>query len=486
MVSVSIEILLLSIFLLLCLPKTSNILIKQIGLFSSFFLFFFSLVFWIFFDQSTSKIQFVEKFSWLFETNNFFVLGLNGISLFFIILTTLLIPVCLLASWNIELFLKEYFIAFLILEIFLILVFCVSDVFLFYIFFESVLIPMYLIIGIWGSRQRKIRAAYLFFLYTLFGSLVMLSAIGYLYTKTGTTDYESLLNFQFAEFEQKILWLAFFFSFASKIPMFPVHLWLPEAHVEAPTAGSVVLAGILLKLGVFGFVKFSIPLFSKASYFFTPIVLTFSVIGIIYGSFTAIRQSDFKRIIAYTSIAHMNLVVMGIFSFNLIGLEGAIIQSISHGFVSSALFLIIGIVYDRYHTRTVRYFGGIAQTMPIFVIFFLIFSMANIALPGTSSFVGEFLILCGVFKQSPIAGVFGALGIVLSGAYSLWLFNRISYGNVKIFFLEKFLDLNKREFFVLLPLLLGTLFLGIFPQAFLEPLHMSIAHLLEVVQTSME
>jgi len=437
---------------------------------------------WIFFDESTAKMQFVNETYWVSQTNNNFTIGLDGISLFFLLLSTLLIPICLLASWNIKVFLKEYVMGFIFLEILLVLVFSVSDVFLFYIFFESVLIPMYLIIGIWGGRQRKIRAAYLFFLYTLFGSLLMLLGITYIYSVTGSTDYETLMCFRFSNLEQKTLWIAFFFSFASKIPMIPFHLWLPEAHVEAPTAGSVILAGILLKLGVYGFLRFSVPLFPEASYYFTPVILTLSVMGIIYASFTAIRQSDFKRIIAYTSIAHMNLVVMGIFSFNMVAIEGVIIQSVSHGFVSSALFLIIGVVYERYHTRMVKYYGGLAQTMPLLIIFFLIFSMANIALPGTSSFVGEFLILCGVFKNTTICGFFSATSIILGGAYSLWLYNRISYGGIKRPYLEKFLDLNKREFFMLLPLLVGTLLLGLVPQIFLSTLHMGVTNLLEAVQ----
>jgi proton-translocating NADH-quinone oxidoreductase chain M len=284
------------------------------------------------------------------------------------------------------------------MEFFLIGVFCVLDLLLFYIFFESVLIPMFLIIGIWGSRERKIRAAYFFFLYTLLGSVLMLLSILYIYYQIGTTDYEILLSFSFSKTEQKILWFTFFLSFASKVPMLPVHLWLPEAHVEAPTTGSVILAGILLKLGTYGFIRFSLPLFPEACFYYAPFVYAISATGIVYTSLTAIRQSDFKRIIAYTSIAHMNLVMLGIFSFNTIGIEGALLQSISHGFVASALFLIIGVVYDRHHTRMVKYFGGLVHVMPIYTFIFLFFTMANIGLPGTSSFVGEFLILVGSYK----------------------------------------------------------------------------------------
>jgi proton-translocating NADH-quinone oxidoreductase chain M len=367
------------------------------------------------------------------------------------------------------------------MESFLILVFCVRDLLLFYIFFESVLIPMFVIIGVWGSRERKVRASYMFFLYTLFGSVLMLLSILYIYFTVGTTDYEILLTHNFTTIEQRFIWLAFFASFASKIPMLPVHIWLPEAHVEAPTAGSVVLAGILLKLGSYGFIRFSLPLLPEASLYFTPLVYTLSILGVIFTSLTAIRQTDLKRIVAYTSVAHMNLVMIGVFSFNIVGLEGAILQSLSHGFVSSALFLIIGVVYDRHHTRMVSYYAGLAHTMPIFTIVFLIFTMANIALPGTSSFVGEFLLLAGAFKVSTVATFFGASGMVLGGCYSLWLFNRMVYGNLKIQYLSNFQDLTLKEFFVFLPLLFGTFFMGIYPEIFLDVIHGSVCNLISQI-----
>jgi proton-translocating NADH-quinone oxidoreductase chain M len=367
------------------------------------------------------------------------------------------------------------------MEAFLIVVFCAMDLLLFYIFFESVLIPMFLIIGIWGSRERKIRAAYMFFLYTLIGSVLMLLGILYIYYTVGTTDYEVLLQFEFSELEQKVLFLAFFASLATKIPMLPVHIWLPEAHVEAPTAGSVVLAGIALKLGSYGFLRFSLPLFPEACLYFAPLVYTMAILAVIYTSLTAMRQTDFKRIIAYTSVAHMNLVMIGIFSFNIIGLEGAIIQSLSHGFVSSALFLIIGVVYDRHHTRMVKYYGGLVHVMPIFVTIFLIFTMANIALPGTSSFVGELLLLAGAYKANTTATFLGATGMVLGGGYALWLFNRVCYGNLKLQYLSQFSDVNKREFFVFLPLLLGTFVLGIYPEIFLDPIHTSVLNLVNYI-----
>jgi len=378
-------------FILLFIPSSHKSLLRSVALSCSCLTFVFSLFLWVFFNNSIGTFQYVEKFLWIPILNINFPIGLDGISLFFILLTTLLIPLCLLASWgSIQVNLKKYLIAFLVMEFFLIGVFCILDLLLFYIFFESVLIPMFLIIGIWGSRERKIRASYFFFLYTLLGSVLMLLSILYIYYQVGTTDYEVLLTFSFSSLEQKIMWFTFFASFATKVPMVPVHLWLPEAHVEAPTAGSVILAGVLLKLGTYGFIRFSLPLFPEACFYFAPFVYGMSVVGVVYTSFTAIRQSDFKRIIAYTSVAHMNLVMIGLFSFNIIGIEGAILQSLSHGFVASALFLIIGVVYDRHHTRMVKYYGGLVHTMPIYVFIFLFFTMANIGLPGTGSFVVNF------------------------------------------------------------------------------------------------
>lgn len=477
--------LLLGFFIVLFIPRHKKQLIRSVGLATSFLTLFFSFFVWILFDDSTPKLQLVNETVWLSQSNINFTLGVDGISLFFLLLSTLLIPICLLASWSsVNVYVKEYFLAFLLMEVLLVLVFSVSDLLLFYLFFESVLIPMYIIIGVWGSRERKIRAAYMFFLYTLFGSVLMLLGIIYIFVVVGSTDYETLLSHDFSDLEQKVLWFSFFASFSSKVPMLPVHIWLPEAHVEAPTAGSVVLAGILLKLGTYGFLRFSLPLFPLASYYFAPLVYTLSVIGVIYTSLTAIRQTDLKRIIAYTSVAHMNLVVMGLFSFNTVGLEGAIIQSISHGFVSSALFLIIGVVYDRHHTRVVKYYSGLVHTMPLFTTIFLLFTMANIALPGTSSFVGEFLLLAGIFKMSTTGALLGALGMVLGGAYSLWLFNRIVYGNLKLQYIDHFSDISKRELFVFMPLILGTLYMGVCPEIFLTSLHSSVVNLIETINPS--
>jgi len=471
---------LIGVILLLVTPSWNKNLLKTISLFITSLTFILSLGLWILFDKSTGNFQFVDKIFWAPNLNLNFTIGVDGISLFFIILTTLLIFLCLLTSWNsIHFNLKEYLISFLIMEFFLIGVFCVLDLLLFYVFFESVLIPMYLIIGVWGSRERKIRAAYFFFLYTLLGSVLMLLAVLYIYYQVGTTDYEVLLSTLLTPTEQKFLWLAFFASFATKVPMVPMHIWLPEAHVEAPTAGSVILAGVLLKLGTYGLIRFSFPLFPEASFYFTPLVYAIAVIGIIYTSFTAIRQTDFKRIIAYTSVAHMNLVIVGMFSFNNIGLEGAILQSLSHGFVASALFLIIGVVYERHHTRMVKYYGGLVHVMPVYIFIFLFFTMANIGLPGTGSFIGEFLILVGSYQLNSTITFFSATGMVLGGCYSLWLFNRIAYGNLKTQYLIDFIDVSKREFLIFFPLLFGTLIMGIYPNIFLDPIHMSVNFLLE-------
>jgi len=437
---------------------------------------------WGFFEKSTASFQFITTFFWLPNLNLNFTVGVDGISLFFIMLTTLLIPLCLLTSWNsVVEYLKEFLISFLLLNFFLISTFCILDLLFFYVFFESILVPMFLIVGVWGSRERKVLAAYYFFIYTLLGSVLMLLSILYVYYQVGSTNYEILLTFNFSNLEQKCIWFAWFFAFASKVPMVPLHLWLPEAHVEAPTSGSVILAGVLLKLGSYGFLRFTLPLLPAASFFFTPLIYTIAIISVIFTSFTAIRQTDFKRIIAYTSIAHMNLVIIGIFSFNIIGLEGSILQSLSHGFVASALFLIIGVVYDRHRTRIIQYYGGIASVMPIYCTVFLFFTMANISFPGTSSFIGEFLILVGSFKVNKIITFIGSTGIVIGGLYSLWLLNRICFGNLKTQYNFKFLDLNLREIIVFIPLIFGTLIVGVYPEIFTKSYHVTINNLIEFI-----
>ena len=470
-------------FLVLFIPSQYKETIKVIVLSFSLAEFLLSLMMWMSFDNSSSRFQFVEVYNWIESSNIIFYLGVDGISLFFILLTTLLIPICLLASWDaIKFNEKEYFIAFLAMEALVIAVFCVLDIILFYVFFESVLIPMFIIIGVWGSRERRIRAAYMFFLYTLLGSVLMLLAILYIYYQAGTTDYQILLTTTFDPEVQKLLWLAFFASFAVKVPMLPVHIWLPEAHVEAPTAGSVILAGILLKLGSYGFLRFSLPLFPYASVYFTPFIYSFACIAVIYTSLTAIRQTDLKRIIAYASVAHMNLVLIGMFVYNLQGLEGSILQQLSHGLVSGALFLCVGVIYDRHHTRLVKYYSGLAHTMPIYIAIFMFFSMANIALPGTSSFVGEFLILAGAFQTNTTVCVLSATGMILGGGYSLWLFNRVAFGNIKVQYMKAFSDVDKREFATLLPLIVLTLVMGIYPEIFLDPMHVSCNNLLSQLE----
>ena len=453
--------------------------IRNISLFVSCITFLFSLFLWISFDEFTSKFQFVQSISWFHSWNIDFIIGIDGISLFFIILTTFLIPICILTSFEIIKYnVKEYYICFLLLESLLIITFSILDLIFFYIFFESILIPMFLLIGWWGSRERKIKASYYFFLYTLLGSLFMLLAILHIYVTYGTTNYQILIYTSFNPFLQKIYWLAFFASFAIKVPMFPFHIWLPEAHVEAPTAGSVLLAGILLKLGSYGFLRFSFPLFPIATIYFTPFIYTLSILAIIYTSLTALRQIDLKRIIAYASVAHMNLILLGMFSLTVQGIEGSILQMLSHGLVSSALFLCIGILYDRYHTRLIIYYGGLAHSMPFLAFILFIYIMANIALPGTSSFVGELLIFVGLFKHNATVTFFGATGMFLGGSYSLWLYNRICFGNIRNSFLGSFQDLTRREFYIHIPFIICIFIMGIYPNIFLKYMHMTVYNLI--------
>nr|YP_010199702.1 NADH dehydrogenase subunit 4 [Gracilaria domingensis]UAD89610.1 NADH dehydrogenase subunit 4 [Gracilaria domingensis] len=465
---------------LLIVPATNEYLCKLVALNTVCLTFLFSLVLWVQFDNTTALFQFSSTYDWIPSINLYYTIGIDGISLFFILLTTLLTIFCILVSWgSVQYLIKEYLICFLLLEFFLIQVFCVLDLLWFYIFFESVLIPMFLIVGIWGSRERKIRAAYQFFLYTLVGSLLMLLALLTIYFEVGTTDLQILWYYNFSELKQIIFWLAFFSSFAVKIPMIPFHIWLPEAHAEAPTAGSVILAGILLKMGGYGFLRFSIPMFPEASIYFSPLIFTLSIIAILYASLTTLRQIDLKKIIAYSSVSHMGFVTIGIFSLNLQGIEGSILLMVSHGLVSSALFLCVGVLYDRYKTRILKYYGGLMQVMPIFGIFFLFFTFANLGFPGTSSFVGELLVLVGIFQINRTLTFFAALGMILGAAYSIWLFNRISFGVLKTQYFTTFQDISRREFWILIPLTFLVLWIGIYPVSFLNEFHFSVLSLIE-------
>lgn len=470
---------LLGLFCLLVTPKTSVYNCRLVALYTSCLTFLSSLFLWICFDQSSSFFQFCKTINWLPYLNFYYVIGIDGISLFFILLTTFLIILCILVSWeSVSVYMKEYLLSFLFLEFLLIQVFSVLDVLLFYVYFESVLIPMFLIIGIWGSRERKIRAAYQFFLYTLIGSLLMLIALILIYYNTGTTDLQILWNFTFTENQQLFLWLAFFASFAVKIPMVPFHIWLPEAHAEAPTAGSVILAGVLLKMGGYGFLRFSIPMFPLATIYFTPLVYMLSLVAAVYASLTTLRQIDLKKIIAYSSVAHMGFVTIGIFTLNTQGVEGSIILMLSHGLVSSALFLCVGVLYDRHKTRIIKYYGGLVQVMPIYTIFFLFFSFCNIGFPGTSSFIGELLVLLGSLQSNIFLTFVTSFSIILSAGYSIWLLNRISFGLLKITYFTTFQDVSRREFWILSPLVFVILWMGLLPNFFLNEIHFSVANLL--------
>ena len=436
--------------------------ILNVSLLTTVFTFVVSLFIWIGFDNSNAGFQMVEKHEWL-GTGIAYHLGVDGISMLFVILTTLLMPLCILASWaSIEKRIKEYMIAFLILETLMIGVFVSLDIVLFYVFFEAGLIPMFIIIGVWGGKER-VYASYKFFLYTLLGSVLMLLAIMAMYWNAGTTDITQLLNHKFPAEMQTWLWLAFFASFAVKMPMWPVHTWLPDAHVQAPTAGSMILAGILLKLGGYGLLRFSLPMFPLASDYFAPMVFTLSVIAIIYTSLVALMQDDMKKVIAYSSIAHMGYVTMGTFAANTQGVQGAIFQMISHGFVSAALFFCVGVIYDRMHTREIAAYGGLANNMPKYAVAFMIFTMANVGLPGTSGFVGEFLTLIGVFRVNTWVALFAATGVILSAAYALWLYRRVVFGALEKESLKGLLDLSVREKFILYPLIALTIFFGVYP-----------------------
>lgn len=475
---------LLGVIIILGLPGQflrNNIdLDKEIALIISLVTFWISIIMWLNFDYFNPDFQMIVKFNWMSLSDTSFVLALDGISLFFILLTTFLMPICILSSWeSVKHLTREFVISLLILESLLIIVFLVLDLISFYIFFESTLIPMLFIISVWGSRKEKVKATFYLVLYTLIGSVFMLLGLFLIYREIGTLDYQILLNNQIDVNLQKWLWLAFFASFAIKIPMVPFHLWLPQAHTEAHLSGSIMLAGILLKLGGYGFLRFSLPLFPDACVYFTPFIFVLSIIAIIYASLTTLRQIDLKRIIAYSSVSHMGLVTLAIFSRNMIGVEAGIFLMIAHGITSSALFICVTVLYDKFHTRIVKYYRGIATTMPLFAIIFSIFSLANLGLPLTANFVGEFLVLLTTYQLNPIIGLFATTGVIFSAAYSLFLYNRVSFGSVSKYLanLPDNRDIGRREFYVFIPLVFLVLFLGIYPDLILNPLHASVFNL---------
>ena len=458
--------------------------IRSITLLTTVFTFVVSLFVWIGFDNSQSGFQMVEKAEWL-DSGISYQMGVDGISMLFVILTTFLMPLCILASWEaVQKRVKAYMIAFLLLETLMIGVFCALDLVLFYVFFEAGLIPMFIIIGVWGGK-RRVYASFKFFLYTLLGSVLMLLAIMAMYWNAGTTDIPTLLAHDFPASMQTWLWLAFFASFAVKMPMWPVHTWLPDAHVEAPTAGSVILAGILLKMGGYGFLRFSLPMFPLASDMFQPFVFTLSVIAIVYTSLVALMQEDMKKLIAYSSVAHMGYVTMGIFAMNTEGIDGAIFQMLSHGLVSSALFLCVGVIYDRMHTREIDAYGGLVNNMPKYAVVFLIFTMANVGLPGTSGFVGEFLTLLGVFRVNTWVALFAATGVILSAAYALWLYRRVVFGDLIKEALKSITDMTAREKAVFAPLVAMTLLLGVYPSLVTDIIGPSVGNLIAGVETAL-
>jgi NADH-quinone oxidoreductase subunit M len=428
------------------------------------------------FDPSSAEFQFVEKHPWLGIAS--YHMGVDGISLPFVILTTALMPICILASWtSIQKRVKEYMIAFLVLETLMIGTFSALDLVLFYLFFEGGLIPMFLIIGVWGG-PRRVYASFKFFLYTLLGSVLMLLAIMAMYWDAGTTDIPALLRHGFPLGLQKWAWLAFFASFAVKMPMWPVHTWLPDAHVEAPTAGSVILAAILLKMGGYGFLRFSLPMFPSASHDFAPLIFTLSVVAIIYTSLVALMQEDVKKLIAYSSVAHMGFVTMGIFAATTQGIAGGIFQMISHGIVSGALFLCVGVVYDRMHTREIAFYGGLVNRMPLYAAVFMVFTLANVGLPGTSGFIGEFLSLIGTFKVNTAVATLATLGVILSACYALWLYRKMVFGNLKPA-LAGIKDIGWRETLIFTPLVVLTILLGVAPKPVLDMSAASVAQLLD-------
>ena len=457
---------------------------KYVALFSSIANFFLSLFLWYSFDSSIAEFQFTEEKTWIKGFINYKI-GIDGVSILFVLLTTFIAPICIFSGINsIKFKIKEFFIAILVLETLMLGVFCSLDLVIFYLFFEGGLIPMFLIIGIWGGSKR-VYSAFKFFLFTLLGSVLMLIAIISIYWIVGTTDVVKLLDFRIPQEYQYFLWLAFFSSFAVKLPMWPFHTWLPDAHVEAPTAGSVILAAILLKMAGYGFIRFSLGLFPVASDYFTPLIFALSIVAIIYTSLIALMQDDMKKLIAYSSVAHMGFVTIGIFSLTQQGLEGSIIQMLSHGLISAALFLCVGILYDRLHSRMISSYGGVVNVMPKYALIFMIFTLAALGLPGTSGFVGEFLVLIGVFQKNIFVAVMASLGVILAASYMLWLYKRVIFGKIASPEIKKIKDLNKIEIFILVPLVFLTIFFGIYPEPLFNTINISVSNIIENYETNL-
>ena len=462
----------------------NNSTIKYVALFTSIVNFLLSIYLWYLFDPTTSAFQFVEDREWLIGIVNYKV-GVDGISILFVVLTAFITPLCVISVNNsVKKRLRDFLIAILIMESFMIGVFCSLDLVIFYLFFEAGLIPMFLIIGIWGGPKR-VYSAFKFFLYTLLGSVLMLVAIISIYWIAGTTDVEKLYQLGIDPKYQNLLWLAFFSSFAVKTPMWPVHTWLPDAHVEAPTAGSVLLAAILLKMAGYGFIRFSLGLFPIASDLFTPLIYVLSLIAIIFTSLIALMQEDMKKLIAYSSVAHMGFVTLGIFTIQQQGIEGSIIQMISHGLVSAALFLCVGVVYDRMHSRLISTYGGIVSIVPKYSVLFMLFTLAALGLPGTSGFIGEFLILMGAFKDNFLVAFVASLGVILGAAYMLWLYKRVVFGKLVNDDLNKLSDLDKSEYFILISLAIPTLFFGFYPEPLFNTIEVSINDLIEMYNSNL-
>ena len=458
---------------------------KSVALMTTILTFLVSLVIWINFENGTAEFQFIERYAWLGGGIDY-QMGVDGISVLFVVLTAFLMPICILASWQaITLRVREFMIAFLLLECMMIGVFCALDFVLFYLFFEGGLIPMFLIIGVWGG-PRRVYSSFKFFLYTLLGSVLLLLAMIYMYFEVGTTDIPTLMGYGFSAEAQTWLWLALFASFAVKMPMWPVHTWLPDAHVEAPTAGSVILAGVLLKMGGYGFLRFSLPMLPLASDLFVPLIFTLSVVAVVYTSLVALMQEDMKKLIAYSSVAHMGFVTIGIFTFNTQGIEGGIFQMLSHGIVSAALFLVVGVVYDRIHSREIAHYGGLVNRMPIYAFTFMIFMLASVGLPGTAGFVGEILVLVGVYQVNTWVAALAALGVILSAAYMLWLYRRIIFGQLEKDDLKQIADMNAREIALFAPLVILAVLMGIYPAPFLDVMHVSVDNLIHQYQTAVQ